>query len=683
VCSSDLDARLVVVRAQQLRSNIIAKRRARFTRAISTRSQSVLEIDFWSKFIVGFNGLGKSFRLLVADSYAIAKKRLAENPWKGLLLILGLVIGGVFYRFVHGKTKQFVAYSDDEMQDTQAQKSIRAAAKFANTGLLNVLALAFVHYLIASLELYTDRMAAFAWVAFYAVGLAVIANSLALVFLAPNRQQDRIADLTDSAARETYRIGMVAVVLVAICYVLNDTAITLVAPFQMSVGLSAVLALIIIVAAIWIMFLVSRDRVGHMAPLFQEFRLIRWLYLRPLIWIAVFISVTALVTGFIAFAEFTALQILIGAIIIAILWLALDLIDTFKSSILLGEENPERLSRIIGIQPSRVKQLSILGFGLGKMLIFLIAALALLLPWGYRTSDWLEWINGAFFGFQVGGLSISFSTILMALALFVVGFAITKAIQNWLSTQFLPTIDMDGGLRNSISTVLGYIGFVLVAMLAISAAGLDLSNLAIVAGALSVGVGFGLQSIVNNFVSGLILLAERPIKAGDWVVTSGGEGTVRKISVRSTEIETFDRATIILPNSTLITDAVTNWTHSSKLGRIKIAIGVGYDSDPDQVHDLLLGCITSHERVLKNPRPKVFFLDFGEDALLFEMRGYLSNIEDGLSVKSELRYSILRTLRKANIEIPYPQRDIHIKSGSLSPSIPSPKPRRRSTRTKS
>jgi len=173
-----------------------------------------------------------------------------------------------------------------------------------------------------------------------------------------------------------------------------------------------------------------------------------------------------------------------------------------------------------------------------------------------------------------------------------------------------------------------------------------------------------LQSIVNNFFSGLILLAERPIKAGDWIITSGGQGTVTKTSVRSTEIETFDGATVIIPNSTLITEAVTNWTHHNKRGRIIISIGVGYDSDPDEVRKILFECVENNKLILKKPGPAVYFMDFGADALIFEVRGYLSDINYSLSVKSDLRFSIIAALRKAKIEIPYPQRDIHIKTSS-------------------
>ena len=324
-------------------------------------------------------------------------------------------------------------------------------------------------------------------------------------------------------------------------------------------------------------------------------------------------------------------------------------------------------------------QAKVLGAGIAKLATYMAMLVMLLIPWGYRTSDIVDTVRGAFFGFTVGGLTISVYTLFLATALFLIGYFITIGIRNWLQGRYFPTTNLDRGLTNSISTVVGYIGLLLAAILAITAAGFDLSNLAIVAGALSVGIGFGLQSVVGNFVSGLILLAERPIKAGDWVVTTGGEGTVKRISVRSTEIETFDRATIIVPNSTLISDPVTNWTHGTKMGRIILPIGVGYDSDPDQVRDILLECAKEHDLVLGHPAPIVYFMEFGASSLDFQLRCYLADINNMVVVQSALRFSILRALREANIEIPFPQRQISIK---YDDDVPVPSPKEPVSRTK-
>jgi len=199
-------------------------------------------------------------------------------------------------------------------------------------------------------------------------------------------------------------------------------------------------------------------------------------------------------------------------------------------------------------------------------------------------------------------------------------------------------------------------------MVAIGTLGFPLSNLAIVAGALSLGIGFGLQSIVNNFVSGLILLFERPIKVGDWIVTSAGEGIVKRISVRSTEIETFDWASVIVPNSELITSPVTNWTHKNRYTRLTILIGVSYDSDPEMVSDILLKAAKANRRTLSYPSPVVYFSGFGDSSLDFEVRIFINNVDDRIPVKNELRFEIFKQFKEAGVEIPYPQRDLHLRS---------------------
>ncbi len=202
-------------------------------------------------------------------------------------------------------------------------------------------------------------------------------------------------------------------------------------------------------------------------------------------------------------------------------------------------------------------------------------------------------------------------------------------------------------------------------MIAVSYAGFDLTNIAIVAGALSVGIGFGLQSIVNNFVSGLILLVERPIKVGDWVIAGDVEGYIRRISVRSTEIETFDRAIVIVPNSELISGRVTNWTHRNTLGRVTINVGVSYKCDPAQVSDVLMSVGIAHPMTLTWPKPHVALEDFGSSSLDFSLRTYIADVNDVLTVKTELRVAVLKAFRESGIEIPFPQQDVHLRDLDL------------------
>jgi potassium efflux system protein len=240
-----------------------------------------------------------------------------------------------------------------------------------------------------------------------------------------------------------------------------------------------------------------------------------------------------------------------------------------------------------------------------------------MLSFGIAPNEISTLANRALFGFEVGGVEVSLLNIGFALGLFAVILLLTRMLQRWLGETVLHPSRTEQGLGNSIRTGIGYLGFGVAALAGLSYAGLDITNLALVAGALSVGIGFGLQSIVNNFVSGLILLVERPINVGDWIRIAGTQGHVRKISVRSTEIETFERASVIIPNSELISGTVTNLTLRNALGRITIPIGVSYASDPDLVQRLLLEATEESSSVSRHPAPFVVFEGFGDSSLDF------------------------------------------------------------------
>ena len=225
--------------------------------------------------------------------------------------------------------------------------------------------------------------------------------------------------------------------------------------------------------------------------------------------------------------------------------------------------------------------------------------------------------------------------------------------------NILSHVDIEDGIKHSLASGFGFVGFVIAGFLAIAVMGGDLSNVALVAGALSVGIGLGLQDIVNNFVSGIILLFERPIKVGDWVVINGEEGKIKQINIRSTEIETFNRASVIIPNATILSNSLTNLTHENNWMRFKIPVSVAYGSDTQKVKQILLECATSNKKVLRKPGPYVLFQNFGQSSLDFELRGYSSNIWEGWEIPSELRFEINRRFIEEGIEIPFTQMVIH------------------------
>jgi len=280
----------------------------------------------------------------------------------------------------------------------------------------------------------------------------------------------------------------------------------------------------------------------------------------------------------------------------------------------------------------------------------------------FRIDDELA---GALKGFvtaklELGTVSLSLGDILAFVGMVWLSFTLSRFIRFVLNEDVLPHISLPRGVPSAISTGVHYVILMLGFVLAIGAAGIDLSRFSLLAGAFGVGIGFGLQNVVNNFVSGLILLFERPVQTGDTIEVGALTGEVQRIGIRSSTVRTAEGADVIVPNASLISERVVNWTFSDRQRRVDVNVGVAYDADPEKVIALLVGVGRAHPEVLSIPEPIALFLGFGDSSLDFSLRVW-TRFEIHPRVKSELGMALRTALAQAGIEIPYPQRDMNLK----------------------
>ena len=480
----------------------------------------------------------------------------------------------------------------------------------------------------------------------YALVFTAVSALIVSVF-APYRPERRLMALSDRSARRIAALLMILALIFSIDLFLSKFGQILYFPLSMSVAQSLFTSLAFAFVLIGLLLTPFESSETTLAPPVGRGEPL-WFKL-PL-GIAAVAIIGCCLFGYIAMARFLAQQLVMTGVvglIAVLLYLAIRALTRGSTtsrghiSIFLEEH--------MGFDEVRRKQLAWLTEIVLTLGVALVTFPVLLLQWGFASSDIRDWFERLLFGFEIGQIRISIVKILMGIALFVAVVFMTRMIQRRLRENILIAPKMDTGIANSIDTAVGYAGTGLAAVIAISYAGFNITNLAIVAGALSVGIGFGLQSIVNNFVSGLILLIERPIKVGDWVVVGNEQGTVRSISVRSTEIETFDRASLIVPNSELITGRVLNWTHRSALGRVVLKFSAGPDVDPRRVLAILTECANRHPNILREPAPVAVFDGYTADTTDYSLRVLLPDITHGTRVQSDLRVAVYEALRRSGI----------------------------------
>jgi potassium-dependent mechanosensitive channel len=371
--------------------------------------------------------------------------------------------------------------------------------------------------------------------------------------------------------------------------------------------------------------------------------------------ISVVVTVLLVAFGFVALAGTLARQMLWTGVVFATTYLLFQLVDDLCEAVISSRGGfGERIHKGLGIDAKLLDQLSVLVSGVLRVALFFYMVIALLAPFGTGPDEVFRRGSTMDQSLKIGEFTLAPQALLTALAVLIAGLVMIRVLKRWLSEQYFPNTSLEPGMRSSIVTLLGYVGAVVVVAVALAGLGISVERIAWVASALSVGIGFGLQAIVQNFISGLILLAERPVKVGDWVVLGTTEGDVRRVNVRATEIQLGDRSTVIVPNSEFITKTVRNMTLAGAPGRVLLRLPAPLDVDAKRMRDLILAAFTEHEGILDTPAPAVQLEDIVSGTLTFLAIGYVSNPRNAGGVKSDLLFSILESLRNAGLALSPP-----------------------------
>jgi potassium efflux system protein len=480
--------------------------------------------------------------------------------------------------------------------------------------------------------------------------VAGVGRGVATGLFAPGEPDRRIIALTDLDAASYASNLTWASRFTGLAYLANELHRILGASVAAFVATGELQAFVLLVITIQLLWHTAKARFGADEADGPQQR--GWL--RAVLWLCGITILVGLATGYVTFAVFVSTRVLGAFAAGGAVYLVVTAIDAaFTDLLAAGTPGGRSVAVALGVTQRGLDLIATLASALLRLVIAALAVALALNASGIFTDDIFIAMQRVASEFDVGAVHVSPVGILWALIWLIVGSIAVRAAQRWLSVSFLPRTGLEAGLQNSIVALSGYVALVAVLAVSLGILGIDLQKIALIAGALSVGIGFGLQSVVSNFVSGLILLAERSIRVGDWVVVKDAEGFVRRISIRSTEIETFDRASVIIPNQDFITGVVKNLTRGNTVGRVIVKVRVAFDSDVMRVRELMLEAGVKHPQVLPGT-PSVFVVGFGDIGIDVELMCLIGNVAQGMTVRTELYLDVLNRLREARIRIPAP-----------------------------
>jgi len=651
-------AKSISVESQQLAADIAEKRRANFQARLSQRTASPLTPAFW-KNIAG-NLANDRARLDAVRSGAFTAVEDGFAPDNRVYAIAGIVIA--IFLIVLGRwwaERALMRLTSDRMPHGRLRRSALALA-------FVVVATVFTGFGAEAIWIGLDWHNAFsdtenqlARAIVGAVFFGSFVAGLGRALLSPGRPSWRLPEITNEVASAVAPFAWLLGGAIALSIVLRRINSAANASLAATVAASLVSALLYGAIILWALVRIAKAR--RQVPQKTEAKPGEapphslWTTLTlGAAWIAAVIALGAALLGFVAFAQFIAALIVRVLIVGGAFFLLVHLIEDLCFTLVGARE--KWMHETLGVEKRTLDQLAVVLSGTFRVVAFVFALSLVLAGFGSGRAELSQ--LGAQFGssaLKIGSIDITPDAVLGAVAVFFLGMLALRALKRWFHDRYLPTTKLDPAMRASVATLLGYAGAIVVFGFALSALGLSVERIAWVASALSVGIGFGLQAVVQNFVSGLILLVERPVKVGDWVALGDVEGDIRRINVRATEIQMGDRSTMIVPNSELITKTVRNVTLANAQGRVQVKLPMPLDTDAGAVIASMRAAFSSNEAVLDNPAMSVTVDGIQNATLIFVGVAFVANPRQAGSIRSDILLDILARLREGGIEMVKPQ----------------------------
>ena len=645
---------LIAVEAGQLVAEIDEAQAAEIGQRISVRSPSPVSPTFWEELLAAMPRDARRVATLMRREWSQGDVALqAGRPWSAMLgAVLALVLLVPVRQRLRGVGQRYLV---SDAPGHRVRRSANAMWRvLIGTAMPTAAAFVFVQGLRWA-ALIAPAWSTLADALVGAAGFAGFTAAAGAAFLMARQPSWRVVPLTDAVANALRPTvwAFAGLTFVVILFDAFNTAIGASPPVLLATQVAEALANLALIGGTLLVIGRLRARAAADGADVQEAATSIGVGAATVtLWLIVAGAGLALLAGYVGLAA-TVLQFVLWATLLGICtYLLMIVIDDVATSMFQRDSRVgTTLRHGVGVRGSAIDQFGVLLSAALRLAIVVIALGLVLYPFGAGFGSVLDRLSGLARGVQIGGIAISPGSILRFVAVLAIGLFLVRQFMGWLDQRYLPTTDLDGSVRNSIRLIARYVGIALAIIWSLASLGIGMERIALLLSALSVGIGFGLQAITQNFVSGLILLAERPIKIGDLIRVGTDEGDVKRINVRSTEIELADHSTLIVPNSELITKSVLNKTLSAPLGRIQVQFTVPIEADADRVRDLVLETFAAEPTVLETPEAKAYIDGIADGRVRFNCFAHVDSPRAAYSARSNVLIVLLRRMRDEGIEL--------------------------------